>query len=470
MKRKHISLATIALGASLFAANAQQNARTAYFFNDYAHIYRLNPALTSDRGHAAIGAGEIGISAQSNLGLSTFIYPTGNKPTTFLNPKVDANEFLGKLGKDNPMLLDLDLDILSASFHTGKLFHNFDVTLRTDNGITVPYDAFRFMKAGSADGRNTFAFSNLSLKHNSYLQIAYGVSVELNEGLRVGGRLKALGGIAGIDMNVANADILASADLWDISAQGQLRAALPKMVTVPLKPGTNEIDFGGIDADESIRNNGLTGMGAALDLGVTWTTFDDLTVSAAVLDLGFMHWNNGLMAQSPALAWKFDGFHDIDLSGKDESQPSLGDQLNNIFDEIEGCMKFEKTGNSAYSTMLAATVNAGAEYRMPFYDKLSAGVLLTANIDRHFGWKEGRVCLNWAPLDGLEFAGSAAYSDFGASLGAAVNARLLCFNLFACVDSLLPMREVNPQFIPIGKLNTNATVGLNIVFGKRKNN
>ena len=45
----------------------------------------------------------------------------------------------------------------------------------------------------------------------------------------------------------------------------------------------------------------------AFDLGATYKVMDDLTVSAALTDLGFINWKNAQHASS-AGEWEFEGF------------------------------------------------------------------------------------------------------------------------------------------------------------------
>ena len=84
-----IVLAALALGLS---ATAQHNFRTGYFLDGYAYKHKLNPAFGNDRGYFAIPvAGFATVGVETNLSLSTLLYPTedGNF-TTFLSQDVSA--------------------------------------------------------------------------------------------------------------------------------------------------------------------------------------------------------------------------------------------------------------------------------------------------------------------------------------------------------------------------------------------
>ena len=74
--------------------------------------------------------------------------------------------------------------------------------------------------------------------------------------------------------------------------------------------------------------------------------------------------------------------------------------------------------------------------------------------------------MNLALLKFFSLAGSCAYSNYGGSLGGVVNIHLPGLNLYAGVDSYSPLLNVTPQYVPIGNLNTNLVLGLNLSFGK----
>jgi hypothetical protein len=133
-----------------------------------------------------------------------------------------------------------------------------------------------------------------------------------------------------------------------------------------------------------------------------------------------------------------------------------------------GAMNFIKDGNAPgkTSSSLSATAHLGVEARMPFYDRLSVGLLGTHRFAGAYSWTEGRLSLNWALLRVFSLSGSYAISNMGNSLGAVANLHLPGFTLFAGVDSFLPLMNVTPNMIPIDSCNTNVALGLNIAFGK----
>ena len=107
---KH-TLAAVALMAS-FAAGAQ-NTRSGYFVDDYTYRFQLNPAFGNSRGFVSMPAlGNINVGVNGNIHLSDVFYNINGKTTTFMNPGVNASEFLGKISDVTKLRVNTKFDIL----------------------------------------------------------------------------------------------------------------------------------------------------------------------------------------------------------------------------------------------------------------------------------------------------------------------------------------------------------------------
>lgn len=129
----------------------------------------------------------------------------------------------------------------------------------------------------------------------------------------MGGKLKFLLGGANLSMKMTEMDVTMAQDKWMVRANGEMNASL-KGLMMPTKEESRRkldnpsqrdlIDWDNIDVDSP----GLGGFGMAIDLGATYKIMDDLTLSAALLDFGFISWNNTIKAATSNSAWEFDGF------------------------------------------------------------------------------------------------------------------------------------------------------------------
>ena len=230
--------------------------------------------------------------------------------------------------------------------------------------------------------------------------------------------------------------------------------------------GHNELS--GFDVD----GGGLGGFGLGFDLGAVYKMDDfveGLTLSASLLDLGFIHWNNTLRARTTG-EYTFSGFKlPIVVDGEDNDPGTLDNQLEDLGDDLADMFNFyEEKVDGGRTTALAATLNIGAEYALPWYKKLRFGFLSSTYFNRPFTWSEGRFSANVAPVSWFEASVNYACSSFGSSLGWVLNFHPNGFNFFIGTDHMIT--RVTPQYIPVGNANATVSLGFNITFGKKKNN
>lgn len=467
---KNIIFKTSVIAMALFisvAVFAQQNLRTAYFLDGYTYNYKLNPSFAPERSFLAIPAiGNVGIGVESNFGLSTFLYPTQDgRLTTFLNKSVSDEQFLGKLNNLNKGNLDINESLLAVGFRTGKAFHTIDLSLKAGFGTVVPKDLFAFVKTGSSNGQYAWDISNIGLKGNLRAEFAYGYQRSFGKNLRVGARVKLLAGLAQVNMIIDNLNMTMNDKQWTVTAHGKAELSGPTSIGATDDNGSTNIDINMPESmSEWVEYLSSPSIGLAFDLGASFDFLKYFTASVSVLDLGYVTWNNTTTSVMPGGQWKFEGFENL---GSEDG--SVDEQLDALGKNFMDMLKMETTAtNIKKKNMLSATIHAGIEARMPFYERLSFGFLATQRIDGPYSWTEGRFSANLAPVNWFSLAGSYAYSDFGNSLGGAVNIHLPGINLYAGLDSFLPLAAVTPQFVPVNTLNTNLTLGLTITFGKAK--
>ena len=458
--RKTIYMIFAALTLSV-TAYAQQNLRTAYFLDGYTYGYKFNPAFQGERGFLAVPIlGKTGVGVESSMALSSFLYPTADgNLATFMHPSVSSETFLGSLKDYNRMNVNLDVPVFALGFYTGNLYHTLDVSTRVDAGFGLPKSLFSFMKENTAVG-NTWDINNIGARADARIEYAYGVSCRLFDFINVGARFKVLVGLVNADLLVENINLKMAADEWSVGAKGHL--------DVNGVVGMEDIyDLDSITyptSYEELKNMEYS-IGYALDLGVSVDFLDYFTASAAILDLGYIDWKQGFRATTPegAESWKFTGFNDIVLT---DANASLKSQIDAIGDDLMKVFNLTKQQNyEPGRTNLSATAHVGLQARMPFYQKLSVGLLGTHRFDGPLSWTEGRASINVAPIKKISASCSCAISDFGSSVGAALNLHTAFLTLFAGVDSFLPLMEITPQYVPVNNWNTNLTLGLNFTVG-----
>lgn len=475
MEKSKIFLLGVAAMACATVASAQEASRSGYFLDGYSFRHEMNPAFGNDHNYISIPAlGNMGLDLSSNVGVNTFLYklPSGQL-TTFMSPTVSGDEFLSKLNDNNRLNTNLNLTLLSAGFRGFGGFNTISLSVRNENGINLPRGLFEFMKLGQQGESSMYSFGDLRIKASASAQLALGHSHAINEHLEVGAKLKVLVGAGNVDARIDRMDVTLSDDVWKVDAKGSLDMAAGSGLKVPTKaemgkdidnPGqADQIEWGDIDYDKF----STTGFGLGFDFGAVYRDLiPGLTLSASVLDLGFMSWSNNIKGVTPDTQWSFDGFHDIAL---DSDQPGyeenkIGEQLDNMWDDLKDCINFHRTEQGGSRTSaLAATIHLAAEYEMPFYNKLTGGFLFTQRINGPFSWTEGRLSANIKPAKWFDCSVNYGLSTFGSSLGWMINFHPRGFNFFIGSDH--QFFKITPQVLPVGKANMGVNIGFNVTFG-----
>ena len=457
MKKNILYILIFCLMVTL-SAEAQQ-LRTSYFMEGSTMRSNLNPALRPNRGYINIPAiGSLGVAYTSNtLSLDNVLYPnpSGKGLVTFLDESVDAGEFLGNLKKNNRLDVDLGLNVIGFGFYAGKAFWTFDVNVKTNANVGLPKGFFEFVKVGSGlDGRE-YDLKDMSVNVSSYAEVALGYSRPVNDRLTLGGRIKFVGGLANVKVYYDNMNVKMTEEQWSIDAKGRL-----DVTAAGLSSGTKIADNGReiIDFDAfNLKPNGLGGYGAGLDFGATYKLLDNLTLSAAVVDLGFIKWSGKNTVRGVSNGrYDFAGF-DIN-GGTDHGATDFGD-----FEEF---IQFEPTESKSYTTSLRTTINVGAEYT--FLNNLFAVGLLSSTQIRAAGAYSELTAAGVVRPAGW-FSATLTYSMLHGydSFGFAINFHPSRINFFIGTDYM--MLKVTPQFVPVNNRATNVYLGLAVPIGKDHN-
>ena len=382
-----------------------QSFRSTYFLEGATYRHRMNPAFMSERNYISIPAlGNINSGTQGNVGLTDFIYqyddPDGKyELTTFMSSTVGRDEFLNKLHDKNVIQMNADLTLLAFGFYGWGGFNTFDLGWHTNAISNMPYELFNFMKTGSESTSGTsYQIRDIRIISNGYAELAFGHARQVNEKLAVGAKLKVLLGGAYADAHIQNMDVSMTRDEWEIIARGTLDVSVSgaSFETEEEEKG-DKIE--GFDVDDT----GPNGWGLGVDMGATWQVSDNLTLSGALLDLGFISWENTLKGITLNEPYSFSGFDDIAVKSDDPDDPKdFDEQFDDLGDDLADLANFYDQGSvSGQKRMLDATLNLGGEYKMPFYRKLSAGLLWSTRFNELYTWTEGRLSANIAPVSGL---------------------------------------------------------------------
>ncbi len=459
MKKTYRHLAATLLLATAVAPAAAQEFRTAAFMQTNNYRHQINPAMLDEAYVGMPFFGQINVGATGNFGLKNFVYKLDGNPrydlTTFMSPTVSAGEFLGDLHDKNRADVYINYNIFSVGFKAFKGINLVELNVRSNTNVSLPYELFEFMKTTGA--KETYHLQDIGVRSQNYLELALGHSHRINDQWTVGAKLKFLFGGAYADFTADQLDVTMNGDQWRIVGDARLKAAVLSSEFDYEDPSKNAPDgrrrVKGID-DVSF---GLPGFGMGVDLGATFKVTKDLTLSAAINDLGFINWSKVKNASSRG-DYTFDGFEDIYAGSNNTGGNKLGDQFETLGDDLEEMFSVYDDGEGSSSQALAATINIGAEYTLPAYRNLRFGFLYTSRLHGLYSYHQGLLSATIRPVKCLEASVNTAVSSTGCTFGAALSLRAKHYNFFIGSDRIFG--KVSKEFIPLNSLNANVTMGM----------
>ena len=447
---------------TVHCAGYAQFLRTSYFMEGTHYRQQLNPALAPGRGYLnlpVIGTFNASVNS-STLGYQDVMDIIDN---TEGGDFFKSDAFINKLDNLNNLNVNLSTDILSAGWYKGKNFWSFNIGLRNDIGASIPKGMFEFLREmdGLSADDNLERLSNInqkvghqSLEINSYAEVGVGLARNITERLTVGARVKALLGVGNLKLDINNITVNSNlsgyntGDLNDLNGRAEIRvdATLEnssKLIELSEDDGViDEIEFGTF---------GLAGYGLGIDLGASYKLMDKLTLSASLLDLGFMKWskNNTSVAKATAnqsydLTNSSDRYEFVD-------KVASGEVLN--FDMLN--MTLDKSAQKDRSTSLTSTLVLGAEYEL-LGDLLAVGALYTGRFAKPETLNELTLSANIRPKNNLNLALSySLWQGSGKTFGVAAKLG----PIFVGTDYMFFGKDTK---------NLNAYIGFSLPLNKQK--
>lgn len=395
-----------------------QYLRTSYFMEGTSTRIQMNPGLQPTRGYFNFPIiGSLSASASSNvLGTGDIIDVLDAGDDLFSN-----DDLFNRLKTDNRLNVNFNTDILSFGWYKGKGFWSVNVGLRADIGASIPKSMFEYLQDVNNNDVINGRFSGMNFDLNTYAEVGLGYSRQITDKLTVGGRVKVLLGIARAEMAVNNFEVTGVpnnpdnpynwADVTSASAN------VDAYVSTTMKGGGlsfNEGYYGGpryLDGfDIDGGSFGIAGTGFGIDLGASYKVWDNLTVSAAVLDLGFIKWKGSeTIVASPET-------DHISVDQNNYQDFMDGDFLSmDRFGLVE-----DKDASKDVKNKLASTILLAGEYGL-LNNKLSVGAMYTCRFVQPKAMNELTFSATFRPKNWLNAAVS--YSPIqagGKSLGVAL--------------------------------------------------
>jgi hypothetical protein len=440
---------------------AAQHTASGYFTDGYLYRHEMNPAIANEQSYVAMpGISNLNVAMRSNIGVKDVLFNRNGKTTTFLNPNVSASEFLSGINDNNKVNADIKVTLLGVGFKGFNGYNHISINARANVGVNIPGSLLRLAKEGVEN--KTYDISDFRAHADAYTEIALGHSHKLNDQWSVGATLKVLLGGANVDAEFNKAELSLEDNAWNAVTNGEIQASV-KGLTYKQETkmrGADENHPHTYVNDVDVKNTGLNGFGLGLDLGAVFTLNEYWKFSAALLDLGFISWNNNMVASTNGdQTFTTDTYlFNVDKDANNK----FSREMDNLKEGVSALYELQDMGDKgSRSTGLASTLNIGAEFTLPAYDKLTFGLLNTTRMNSKYSWTDFRLSANWRTSKIFSMGTNFAVGTYGASFGWILNLHPNGFNCFLAMDHTLG--KLAKQGVPLSG-NAHVNFGMNFPF------
>ncbi len=453
------------------------------FGNTYYHMFgvpqanQLNPAFQPScdgyLGLPALAPVRFQVESNSLTYGDIFAWNSSEKKyMTFMHPSGDKDKFMNALEPVNLIRAELASSLISLGWRQEGFYFTLDFSERAIQAMSFSKDFAEFLIYGNKN-TSTFNFGDLSENLSYFHQLSLGVSYNLEDEMQFGIRAKLLLGGANATTRKSELSLKTSIEEWDFRSDVKVDASIPFLESVPLdSEGYLDMDSIGKILEDTISIfdvlfglptgpdllkppglntiGGLKNPGIAIDFGFSYTPIEKLTVSASVVDLGFIRWKNYVYNFEQDLDYTFEG-----IEFRLEEDYSAGEAL---LDSLKQDMKI-KVSQNPYTTMMTGKVYLGAAYNLT--EKVRFGGVFRTRIQNYRFYNQFTVSANVQPIS--MFSASLSYSIYGNSymnLGLGLSLRAGPLNLYFITD-----QAPSAYFFPKEFSSLNFRMGLNIVWG-----
>lgn len=375
--------------------------------------------------------------------------------TTNGSASMDIGTFYNNIKKTNLVSTELHLDLISIGYRFSDYYVNFNIAEKINIGLTYPGSIFELAWKGNTQFLGeTAEFNNLRTHSVYYREYSLGVSKVWDAYNIFGIRAKLLFGKANIYSGKSEMSLYTDPNTFDLHVEGDINVntSFPITITQNSDGKINGSEMGDIDIVSFLMNG--KNKGFALDLGWIYKYSDNITLSASLLDLGFIRWKSDV--------------NNIQISGSfDYTGTGLGsnfsstDYMTQLSDSVADAFNQTVTQDNYYSWLptqiylggmyqYRPKLGIGAVSRNVIYrNKLHSSFTLSANTTI---WNKLSGSLSWSYLNN-------SYKNIG--LGLAWHSRGIQFHMIS--DNVLGIIK------PLDTRTLNLRFGFSFLFGCPKN-
>ena len=460
-KRVYSIILSLFLGFNISILAQQVN--TLYFLENAPMRHIINPAFQPVSrfyltmpviGYTNLWVGNNAFTMQD------FIFNDASGQTiTAWHPNANP-DWLARKPKMVNMNMDLHLNVVSFGLRTTERgYFHLGLSSHIQTGIGIGKELF------GINNLNSGVVGPLSLQANAivYTEALLGYSYRINKKWTVGAKLKALLGHAYLQGGVNNLQLETGTEQLHAHGEGKLMIAGP-LQWQNLPPYLEDLD----DVDLNVLLNEdyrayvvPVGLGAAVDLGVTYQPIKNLQITAAVTDLGMIHWKQ-IIEGSLGIDTTFTGVN------------TLEDEVYSLQGYSEALHLGKITTDNTLNYMMMANLNVGIDANF-WKNRIGVGVYSHTRFNAETITEEVTLGAAFRPANWFNLAASYSFiNGHWSNIGAALSLAPYDGIMLTLATDYVPLTyakaatEVGEIPLPYKTPGVNLSFGIAIVAGTNK--
>lgn len=293
-----------------------------------------------------------------------------------------ATRFVNSLAKNNYLGINASMEVFGFGFRVKKVFVTFDHRLRINGDIRYSKDLLGFPVYGNMAYVDEPADMNISANISAYQEFGVSIRHQINDKMTWGIRPKLLSGLA--NLRAQKLSILLQTDPENYALKMSYDASLQAASIVPFTltfDGDNGFNVSYNTDPSVIAGNLFKNLGAGIDLGFTYKPLPSLSVSASILDLGFLSWKSSATQMSSVITDAGHLYEDgaivfTGLTPEDIQQLSDGENVDALLDTLARYFPLDVTPMSGYFTATPMRVVVEGNYEFAKHHCVSAAAQL----------------------------------------------------------------------------------------------
>lgn len=362
---------------------------------------------------------------------------------------IDNEKLVSAINNKNSILFDIQYEILSFGFTSNLNTFSFSTTEKIGLNFGYSADFIRLLNYGNQyflDKDRAADFTGTGIDMIHYREFAFGYTRQFTDYLVAGIRAKLLFGLSNLWLENNHISLYTDPGSKNLIAYADL------LINTSSPVGITDLDDNDFKATEYILNTSNRGL--AFDFGLAYQPIEDLTIAFSLIDMGRIHWTDGVENISMKGAFTFDGININELIDDDSG---IG-----IIDSLKQDLNYTESFNNYRSPLNGGLFFSAAYHITP---KQQVSLLTGSRFYPNHTYRTLSAAYHLHASDKACFTASYSiiHGNFS-NLGLGMNFSLGPLQFYLLTDNILGMMR------PHTLQSVNIHFGFNVVIGHQRRN